>query len=290
MTTIGNINPAALAAIALSAAALTGIAVTAALGNAFGVRRRRAVRPRRKADLGGLVAFVNGLAPAAPDAEAETALSLRNSGVKMDPAALWAARVLFLVLGAAAAAACAGALRTGPAAALAIIAAGGILGYAGPRLWLLRRRAAWRDEIERQLPDALDLLDVCLGAGTSLDAGIRIVSERTPGALGEALSEVVTVSQWSSTLAGLRQLADAADVKALSTFTASLELASRAGLPMSNIVKTQAEAVRVKRAQRVEEEIDKLPTKMILPNYLLIVALVAAIIIPAMSSALGALG
>ena len=115
---------------------------------------------------------------------------------------------------------------------------------------------------------------------------IRIVSEKTEGALGVALKDVVAAAQWSSTLAGLRQLADAAQVKPLTTFVSSAELAQKSGLPMSQVVKAQAEAVRVKRKQRIDEQIEKLPTKMVIPNYLLVVALVVAMIVPAFFGAM----
>ena len=285
MTGFGQ-QPAAVAAIALLGRAL-GALVTLGLQR-WARLERRGTRPGGHVTARGLMDALSEAIPQSVASERESARALARAGMRVAPSALWAAR-----LASAAAGVVAGALLSRlahvPAAVLACPVLGGLAGAAVPQLWLMRRREAWRDEIDRELPNALDLLVITVSAGGTLEFGVRTVAERTEGALADAFAEAVEAARFVPMTEALERLADNAGVRSLSVFVASLIQAERSGMAMADILRAQAASVRTQRRLKVEEDINRVPLRMTFPMALILAATLVVILVPAVAQVLAGL-
>lgn len=267
---------AVLIVVMLSASA--GCLVTYALRRLSGLegarRRRRSRRSPAEA--------IESLASVVPQSEssAEAAQNaLARSGIKMAPEALWALRL------ASAAALCAAGLALGMATGrLAAVAAGPVLGLvigAGlPQLVMAARRRSWRENIDRELPNALDLMCVSMKAGSTFGAALRTVAARTDGDLADGLADVVVASEFQAPTAALKRFADNAGVQSLTLFCASIAQAERSGMALADVLESQARSVRTQRRLKIEEEINKLPVKMTMPCMLIFTSMLIIVLAP----------
>jgi tight adherence protein C len=142
-------------------------------------------------------------------------------------------------------------------------------GHVLPNLWLKRRARARIAKITVALPDALDLMVVCLEAGLGLNATIAKVGEERSNIadiLGAEFAQVALELRNGRTredaLRGLATRNGADDLKAL---VALIIQSDKLGASMAKTLRTHADLLRTKRRQRAEEAARKLPIKMLLP-------------------------
>lgn len=174
---------------------------------------------------------------------------------------------------------------------LGLVAAGLFL----PHRWLLWRIKQRQEEISAALPDALDLMVVCVEAGLGLDATIqRLANEQqfTRAALSEELQivsqEVRAGRSRSEALLAFKERVGLIDLSALIVV---LIQADRMGTSIARALRVHAESVRTKRRQKAEERAAKMPVKMIFPLVLLIApAMLLVILGPAYITLFKALG
>lgn len=155
-------------------------------------------------------------------------------------------------------------------AILGLVAAGLFL----PHWWLLWQIKRRQEEISAALPNALDLMVVCVEAGLGLDATIqRLANEQqfTRAALSEELQivsqEVRAGRSRSEALLALKERVGLVDLSALIVV---LIQADRMGTGIARALRVHADSVRAKRRQKAEERAAKMPVKMIFPLVLLI--------------------
>ena len=276
-------------AAAVAVLVLVGLAVGAlaayGLQKAFGLERRRGgrgVSATRALDV------ISRLMPQTEASERESARSLARAGMRVAPSALWAAR-----LACAAAGILLGfALGTASRSAVALVAGptlGCVLGALAPQLWLVRRRNAWREDIDRELPNALDLLCIIVTAGGTLDFGVRTVAEKTTGTLADALAEAVEAARFVPMTTALLRLADNADVRSLSVFVAALDQAEESGMAIADVLRSQADSARLARRQAIEERINRVALKMTFPMALIFMATLLVVLVPAAVQVIAAL-
>lgn len=276
-------------ATAVAFVVLAGLAVGAlaayGLQRAFGLERRRdgrGVSATRALDA------ISRLMPQTEASERESARSLARAGMRVAPSALWAAR-----LACAAAGILLGfALGTASRSAVALVAGptlGCVLGALAPQLWLMRRRNAWREDIDRELPNALDLLCITVTAGGTLDFGVRTVAEKTTGTLADALAEAVEAARFVPMTTALWRLADNADVRSLSVFVAALDQAEESGMAIADVLRSQADSARLARRQAIEERINRVALKMTFPMALIFMATLLVVLVPAAVQVIAAL-
>jgi tight adherence protein C len=150
--------------------------------------------------------------------------------------------------------------------------------------WLARRR---QREILDSLPQALDLMLLCVDAGLGLDATLqRIATERT--AIAAALnSEIVTLGR--DILLGMerqrayQELYVRTGVDELKTLGAALNQGSKLGLGIARILRAQSEFIRTKQSQKAEERAFKLPVYMAFPLWFCIMpALMVILLAPSL--------
>ncbi len=143
---------------------------------------------------------------------------------------------------------------------------GAFVGWFVPE-WMIRARAGKRqDEIARTLPDALDLLSITVEAGLGFDAAVARVSREMGGPLGQELNRVVQEMQLGkSRQDALRGLGDRSSVSSLKEFVLAMIQADIFGISVAQVLTVQADEMRLKRRQQVEEIAQKVPVKMIFP-------------------------
>lgn len=139
-------------------------------------------------------------------------------------------------------------------------------GYYVPE-WVLRSRSSQRQsEMQRALPDALDLLSITVEAGLGFDAAVARVAREAGGPLGEEFHRVVKEMQLGkSRVEALRGLSDRSSVGELRGFVLSMIQADIFGISIGRVLQVQASEMRIKRRQRAEEQAQKLPVKLVFP-------------------------
>jgi tight adherence protein C len=146
---------------------------------------------------------------------------------------------------------------------------GALMGYLGPGFLLGQRIKKRKKEIQNGLADALDLLVLCLEAGSSLDQAIVKASEELEvayPALGHQLRMLIAeMRAGKPRLEAFRNLADRTQVDDVRALVAMLVQTDRFGTSISQALRTHAEVCRTKRRQRAEERAQKVGVKLVFP-------------------------
>ena len=166
------------------------------------------------------------------------------------------------------------------------------LGFYFPQMWLKGRIKTRKHQIQLALPDALDLLTICVEAGLGFDQALHKVTEKWQNALSREFGRVLSeIRMGKSRRDALRDMIPRTDVPDVATFIAAIVQADQLGVSIGNVLVSQAEQMRVKRRQRAEELAHEAPVKMIFPMVLLIFPALWVIILgPALPSLVGSLG
>jgi tight adherence protein C len=144
--------------------------------------------------------------------------------------------------------------------------AGGAFGFFLPDLLLYNAGQKRQAAIRKALPDALDMLTVCVEAGLGFDASLAQVARNTKGALAAEFARVLREMQiGKSRTHALRGMTARTTVSELRAFVSALVQASELGIPMGAVLREQAKEMRVRRRQRAEEQAQKVPVKILFP-------------------------
>jgi tight adherence protein C len=150
-----------------------------------------------------------------------------------------------------------------------ICAVSAVLGYLIPGFVLERMIKARQKVIQNGLPDALDLMIVCLEAGSAIDAAIVKVSDELAlayPALAEEFQMLITETRAGKPrLEAFRNFADRTGVDDVRSLVAMLVQTDRFGTSVSQALRTHAETSRTKRRQRAEERAAKIGVKLVFP-------------------------
>jgi tight adherence protein C len=227
----------------------------------------------------------------------QTAKKLERAGNPsgLDPTVFWALRFLGLGLGVVfllvSFIAPEGSFLEGRGLLIAIPAA--VLGFYLPELWLKSKIDRRQHEIRKAMPDALDLLTICVEAGLGFDAAMAKVNEKWDNELALAFGRVIREIQLGKLRReALRDMADRLGIPEMSSFVAAVIQSEQLGVSMAKVLRIQSEQMRIKRRQRAEEAAHKAPIKMLFPMALLIFPSIMIVLLgPAalilMQSALG---
>ncbi len=146
-----------------------------------------------------------------------------------------------------------------------------MLGFFMPNTWLDRKIRARQEEIQKSLPDALDMMTVSVEAGLGFDAALQKVSEKWNNALTRGFSRVTHEMRIGRTRReALRDMAERLDVDDVTAFIAAVLQADQLGVSMAKVLRIQSEQMRIRRRQRAEEQAQKAPIKMLFPLVFLI--------------------
>ncbi len=177
-------------------------------------------------------------------------------------------------------------VRTPEAGALA--ASLGLLGAYLPHFVVSARIAERRRAALDALPDAADLLVVCVEAGLGFDAALATLAEKTQG----VLSEEVALAQAEMRVGrprrqALQGLADRLAVPEVQAFVSAVQQSDHLGVPIADVLRSQAAFLRQVRRQRVEEASTRVPVRMLFPMvFFILPSLFLVILGPAVIGAL----
>lgn len=139
-------------------------------------------------------------------------------------------------------------------------------GMIGPGIWLDGKIRERQWQIRRSLPDMIDLLVVSVEAGLGLDASCQEVVNRRRGPLMNELERVLAeIRVGRNRRQAWQDMASRVDVLEMKVFVAALVQAEELGASVAGVLKTQAEAIRVRRSLTVREVAAALPVKMLFP-------------------------
>lgn len=141
-----------------------------------------------------------------------------------------------------------------------------IVGWRFPEIQLQRNSRNRSAQLEKTFPDILDLLTVSVGAGLGFDGALAKVVEKSTGPVADEFKRVLQeIKMGKSRRDALRDFGDRSGVADIKTFTAAMIQADQLGINLGSTLKHQAEQMRRKRRQRVEEQAMKAPVKMLIP-------------------------
>ncbi len=150
-----------------------------------------------------------------------------------------------------------------------MIAAG--VGFFGPNEYVKRLAAKRQHEIARGLPNALDLLVVCVESGLGLDQAILQVSKELDHAHPDISEEFgfvnLELKAGKRRVEALRNLAERTGVDDLKKLVAVLIQADRFGTGVAQSLRAHADFMRVQARQTAEEKAAKLGVKLIFPIF-----------------------
>lgn len=169
---------------------------------------------------------------------------------------------------------------------------GAVFGLFVPNFWLGSKIQKRKNEINKSLPNALDMLTTMVDAGLGFDIALLRLCEKWDNPLTHEFERVVHEMRMGvRKVEALRNMADRVDVPELSTFIAVLIQADQLGISVGNILHTQSEQIRMRRRQWVEESAAKMPLKMMpIIVFFIFPALFAVLLGPALPSMLEAFG
>ena len=146
------------------------------------------------------------------------------------------------------------------------LAVGTILGYYAPVIWLRQKVDARRTEIQKGLPDALDLLVICVDAGLGFDAALARVTDKYKNALSDLLTKALReVSLGRPRLEALDEMGRSSGVEDLHNFIQAVIQSEQFGTGIGKILRIQADEMRRRRRQRAQEKGAQATLKMMLP-------------------------
>lgn len=221
-------------------------------------------------------ALSKALQPKSELEQSQLKVSLANAGFNSPHASEWYLAIKFasliggLIGGVGIGLAHWGATQNGLFAAIV----GGGLGFYLPVLVLAILKRARQERIFLSLPDALDLLVVCVESGLGLDAGMRRVSEELSDTATDLCSEFslcnFQLQIGRNRREVLHDLGVRSGVDDLKALAAILIQADRFGSSVAQALRVQSDTMRVKRSQLAEERAQKTAVKLIFPLVLFI--------------------
>lgn len=159
----------------------------------------------------------------------------------------------------------------------------GILGMIGPSFWLDKKKAARQSRFRRALPDALDVLVICLEGGLSLPAALKKISGELRSAHPELSIELNVVQReiqlGRSPGDALQQMGIRTDLEEVRGLASVIAQSERFGASLVKSLRVHSETLRTRRQQQAEEMGQKAATKVLFPTLLFIFPAIFVVIL-----------
>jgi len=211
--------------------------------------------------------------PISPQEASETRRYLFAAGYRSDTAltVYYGSRVLFFAVCMVAGFFLRDYLSVNQALQIAVLFVSGMIGFFGPSFvleWLVSRR---QEVLRLALPDALDLMVVCVEAGLGLDQAIVNVGRELADTHKELSEELELISlemqAGKSRTEALRNLGQRTGEDEIRKLVAILIQTDRFGTSMADSLRTHSDFMRVRRRQRAEERANKVGVKLVFPIF-----------------------
>ena len=149
-----------------------------------------------------------------------------------------------------------------------------ILGILIPSIWLDIRKRGRQANLRKALPDAVDVIVICVEAGLSLPAGLKRVAAELSTVHPMLAAELTIVQReiqmGCTTGEALKRFADRFDVEELRSLASVVEQAEKFGASIVQPLRVHAESLRTKRYQQAEERAQQAAVKLLVPTVLFI--------------------
>jgi tight adherence protein C len=153
-----------------------------------------------------------------------------------------------------------------PATKLIAIIGVTLAGFFAPNMYLYQRTHERSERLQKELPDAIDLLTISVESGLGFDAAVQQVARNTEGPLAEEFSRVLREMQIGQGRGdALRALGERTNVRDVRSFVGAMVQADSFGIPIAQVLRVQSAEMRVKRRQRAEEKAQQVPVKITIP-------------------------
>lgn len=171
-----------------------------------------------------------------------------------------------------------------------------LLGFVAPNFYIYQLGYDRSEKMQKELPDALDLMTISVEAGLAFDAALSRVAKNTDGPLaGEFARVLQEMNIGMGRTQAMRDLGERTHIPELKSFVTSMVQADAFGIPIGQVLRVQSNEMRVKRRQRAEEKAQKVPVKILFPLMFcilptLFIAVIGPGIITMMGSFMGGIG
>jgi tight adherence protein C len=156
----------------------------------------------------------------------------------------------------------------------------GIIGFYAPDLWLASVIARRKREIVRALPDALDMIVVCVEAGQSFDQALKQVSARWRNPLTEEFNRLLAeIALGRTRREALTSASARIQLSDMSSLIMAIIQADQLGVSIGNVLRSQADQLRLLRRQRAEELAREASIKLLFPLVFLIFPAIFAVLL-----------
>lgn len=156
---------------------------------------------------------------------------------------------------------------------LAVVTLAG-LGYLGPDFWLVQKVRRRKHRIHRSMPDAIDLLVICVDAGLGLDQAMLRVGQELAVSHPEINQEFLQINREQRAgrprLEAWQGMAERTQLPDVQNFVSMLTQTERFGTPIARALNTFSDGMRLHRKQVAEEKAAKTSVKLLFPLVLFI--------------------
>ena len=159
----------------------------------------------------------------------------------------------------------------------------GVIGLVGPGYWLSAKRKKRQVRFRRALPDALDIIVICIEGGLTLAGALKRVSSGLRGVHPELASELDVVQrevQLGRTAGeSMRNMGERTDLEEIRSLASVIIQSERFGAGLAKSLRVHAEMLRLKRQQRAEEMAQKAATMILAPTLMFIFPAVFVVVL-----------
>jgi len=153
-----------------------------------------------------------------------------------------------------------------PTVFIVLLGGGAVMGFLAPTFYLYQMAYNRSELMQRELPDAIDLLTISVESGLGFDAALQQVARNTEGPLaGEFQRALQEMQLGMGRSEALRAMGERNTMPDLRSFCSAMVQADAFGIPVGQVLRVQSSEIRVKRRQWAEEKAQKVPVKITVP-------------------------